>query len=77
MTDYPSVKIIIRYQIIELWLSDIIRYNLISDNPLIRIYINKIGNRIIFKIKAGYYLELLIPDTMKLFRSIEKKDNQR
>ena len=25
-------------------------------NPLIRIYINKIENRIMFRIKAGYYL---------------------
>ena len=28
------------------------------DNPPIRIYINKIENRITFKIKSGYYLEL-------------------
>ena len=28
-------------------------------NPSIRIYINKIENRITFKIKAGYYLKLL------------------
>ena len=27
------------------------------DNPSIRIYINKIENRITFKIKSGYYLE--------------------
>ena len=26
------------------------------DNPSIRIYINKIGNRIAFKIETGYYL---------------------
>ena len=30
------------------------------------IYINKIENRITFKIKTGYYLELLMPETMKL-----------
>ena len=30
-------------------------------NPLIRIYINKIQNRITFKIKTGYHLELLTP----------------
>ena len=35
-------------------------------NPLIRIYINKIENIITFKIKTGYYLELLIPERMKL-----------
>ena len=28
------------------------------DNPSIRIYVNKIENRITFKIKTGYYLEL-------------------
>ena len=30
-------------------------------NPSIRIYINKIENRIKFKIKTGYFLELLTP----------------
>ena len=36
------------------------------DNPSIRIYVNKIENRITFKIKNGYYLDLLTPETMKL-----------
>ena len=36
------------------------------ENPSIIIYINKIENRITFKIKNGYYLELLTPETMKL-----------
>ena len=39
------------------------------DNPSIIIYINKIENRITFKIKSGYYLELLTPETMKLLGS--------
>ena len=43
------------------------------DNPLIRIYVNKIENRIIFKIKNGYYLKLLTPETMKLLGSTESK----
>ena len=30
------------------------------------IYVNKIENRIIFKIKTGYYLKLLTPETMQL-----------
>ena len=38
-------------------------------NPSIRIYINKIENRIAFKIKTGYYLELLTSETMKLLWS--------
>ena len=43
------------------------------DNPPIRIYVNRIENRITFKIKSGYYLELLIPETMKLLGSAESK----
>ena len=46
------------------------------DNPSIRIYINKIENRITFKIKNGYYLELLTPETMKLLGSAENKINK-
>ena len=36
------------------------------NNPSVRIYVNKIENRITFKIKTGYYLELLTPETAKL-----------
>ena len=43
------------------------------DNPSIKIYVNKIENRITFKIKTGYYLELLTPETMKLLGSTESK----
>ena len=42
-------------------------------NSLIRIYINKIEKRITFKIKAGYHLELLIPEAMKLLGSTKSK----
>ena len=42
-------------------------------NPSVRIYINKIENRITFKIKTGYYLELLTPETMKLLTSTKSK----
>ena len=43
------------------------------DNPSIRIYVNKIENRITFKIKNGYYRELLTPETMKLLGNTESK----
>ena len=43
------------------------------DNPSIRMYINRIENRITFKIKNGYYLELLTPETMKFLGSTESK----
>ena len=45
-----------------------------TDNPSLRVYLNKIENRITFEIKAGYYLEILTPETMKLFRSTENND---
>ena len=38
-----------------------------------RIYVNKIENRIRFKITTGYYLEFLTPETMKLLGSTENK----
>ena len=34
-------------------------------NTPIRIYVNKIENRITFKIKRGCYLEILTPKTIK------------
>ena len=43
------------------------------DNPSIKIYVNRIENRITFKIKTGYYLKLLTPETMKLLGSTESK----
>ena len=43
------------------------------DNSSIRMYINRIENRITFNIKNGYYLELLTPETMKLLGSTESK----
>ena len=46
------------------------------DNPSIRMYINRIENRVTFKIKNGYYLELLTPETMKLLGSTESKINK-
>ena len=44
-----------------------------ADNSSIRMYINRIENRITFKIKNGYYLKLLTPETMKLLGSTESK----
>ena len=43
-----------------------------TEKPSIQIYPNKIGNRSVFKIKTGYQLELLTPETMKLSRSTKK-----
>ena len=49
------------------------KHEKLTDNPSIQIHINKIENRITFKIKTGYYLELLTPEIMKLLGSTEKK----
>ena len=44
-----------------------------TDNPPIKIYVNKVDNRTTFKIKTGYYLELLTTGTMILLRSTKSK----
>ena len=43
------------------------------DKPSVRIYVNKIENRITFEIKNRHHLELLTPDTMKLLGSTENE----
>ena len=46
----------------------------------VQIYPNKIKNRIVFKIKTGYKLELLMTETVRLLGSIKKdvdKDKDR
>ena len=49
------------------------KHETFTDNPSITIYVNKIENRITFKIKTGHYLELLTPGTMKLLGSAKSK----
>ena len=39
---------------------------------LTHLYINKINNRLVFKIKDGYKLQLQTPETMKLFSSTKE-----
>ena len=45
-------------------------------NP-IHVCINRINNRLVFKIKDGYKLELQMPGTMKLFDLIAQKINKQ
>ena len=40
------------------------KHETIADNPPLQIYVNKIKNRIVFKIKTGYKLESLTEETM-------------
>ena len=48
------------------------KHETLAENPPIQIYPNKIKNRIVFKVKTGYKLELLSPETMKLLESTKK-----
>ena len=43
------------------------------NNPLINIYVNKVENRITFKVKTGYSLELLTPETMDCLEVLKIK----
>ena len=44
-----------------------------TDKSSAEIYVNKTENRVIFKIKDGYSLELLTPETIKVLGSTKKK----
>ena len=48
------------------------KHETLTENAPIQIYLNKIKNRIVFKIKSGSKLELVTPETMKLLGSTEK-----
>ena len=52
------------------------KHETILDNSPIQIYVNRIKTRIAFKIKTGYKLELLSPETRKLLGSVEKDVDQ-
>ena len=39
-------------------------------------YVSKIENRITFKIKTGYFLELLMPDSIKLLGNTKSNINK-
>ena len=48
------------------------KHETLTENPPVQIYPNKIKNRMVFKIKTGYKLELLTPETMTLLGSAKK-----
>ena len=52
------------------------KHETLTENPPLEIYPNKIKNRIVFKIKTGYKLELLSPETTKLLGSTKKDADQ-
>ena len=68
---YPMVLILLRIFTITLNLS-LKKHETLTENPAVQIFPNKIKNRIVFKIKTAYKLELLTPETMKLLGSAKK-----
>ena len=48
------------------------KHETLNEDLPIEIYPNKIKNRIVFKIKTDYKLELLTPETMRLLGSTKK-----
>ena len=48
------------------------KHETLAENPPVQIYPNIIKNRIVFKIKTGYKLELLSPEAKKLLGSTKK-----
>ena len=55
------------------------KHETLTTIPHLHVYINRINNRLVFKIKDGYNLELQTPETMKLFGStkIFKRQNKK
>ena len=49
------------------------KHETVTDNSPVRKYVNNIENGITFKFKTGYYLELLMPKTMKSLESTKSK----
>ena len=60
-------------QIFKIILNNLKKNGEKTVNSSIRLYKNKIENRITFKIKTGYYLELLTPETTELLGSTKIK----
>ena len=48
------------------------KHDILKTIPPIHAYINRVNNRLVFKIKDGYKLELQTPETVKLFGSTKK-----
>ena len=64
---------LILHQIFKIILSVFKKHGESLDKPSVWIYVNKIENRVTFKIKNGCSLELLTLETMKLLGSTQNK----
>ena len=52
------------------------KHETVTENPLIKIYLNKIEDRITFRINTGCYLVLLTPETVKLLGSTKNRTSK-
>ena len=68
MMNLNCQMVLILFQIFRI----IKKHETLTTLPPIHVYINRINNRLVFKIKDGYKLELQTPETMKLFSSTKK-----
>ena len=50
------------------------KHETLTTIPSIYVYINRGNNRLVFKIKDAYKLELQTPETMKLFGNTKKNN---
>ena len=51
------------------------KYETLTNNSQIRKNINRIGKRITFEIKSGYYLEFLTPEITLKYKKQDKNDD--
>ena len=74
MINFNCLMDCIQYQIFKIILSIFKKkHRKDIDKPSVQMYVNKIENMVTFKIKNGYSLELLTPETMKLLGSTKNK----
>ena len=64
--------VLILCQIFKIILNASLKHETLTAIPLLHGYINRTNNRLVFKIKDGYELELQMPETIKLFGSTKK-----
>ena len=72
VSDHSNLKILIPEQMLHRLAKALAQVNA-GNNLSIMIDVNKKENRITFKIKTGYYIELLTSETMKLLGSNQSK----
>ena len=64
----------ILYQIFKIILSiSSKKHEALTDNSISLVTVKRIENRIGFKVNTGYYLEILTPESIKLYISTETK----